>query len=185
MRAPAGPGQVAWLITEQRPPRSSRMPGPQPDKEPWGRRKNRSCAYTHAASTPAPCPHTPPSQRPADPQVLAGNPDPCLGFSLHPLQRAQWSPQNTEGCGEVGRTGKSLIEASGDRASHSARDQRRGSGEGHASPLARLPAGILDGVVVVLGRIVAWWVQVSVEGKGRLQGRCLGRGEAIPLAGIH
>ena len=77
------------------------------------------------------------------------------------------------------------IEASGDRASRIAREQRRGSGEGHASPLARLPAGIFDGVVAVLGRIVARWVQVSVEGKQRLQGRCLGRGEAIPPAGIY
>lgn len=42
------------------------------------------------------------------------------------------------------------------------------SGEGQASPLAHLPASIFDGMVVVLGRIVAGWVQVSVEGKGRL-----------------
>lgn len=37
--------------------------------------------------------------------------------------------------------------------------------EGGASLLAWCPAGVLDGVVVVLGRIVASWVQGSVGAK--------------------
>lgn len=86
--SPTGPGQAAWLITEQRPPRSSRTPGPQPDKEPWGRKRTNTHTV-HPACTPT----LPPRQLPAPTRFPVKDlliprcsqailPDPCLGFSL-------------------------------------------------------------------------------------------------------
>lgn len=56
------------------------------------------------------------------------------------------------------------------------------AGQHWASPLARLPAGILDRMVVVLGRIVAGRVRVSAEEEGRGQAGCLGgRDVTLPV----
>lgn len=52
--------------------------------------------------------------------------------------------------------------------------RRRGGG---ASLLALLPAGVVDGMVVVLGRIVAGGVRGSVEAKGRSD--AWGKGEPL------
>lgn len=40
-------------------------------------------------------------------------------------------------------------------------------GQGEASLLAPRPARVLHGVVVLLGRVVAGWVQGAAEAKGR------------------
>ena len=93
---PPGPSQAVWLITEQRPPQSSRTPGPQPDKGPWGRRrKTGACVHPHCPPPSTLPPYTLPGERPADPQVLAHIlPDSCLGFSLSiPFRAASGLPK--------------------------------------------------------------------------------------------
>lgn len=53
---------------------------------------------------------------------------------------------------------------------------------GGGSLLALLPAGVFNGMVAVLGRIVAGWLRRAVEAKGTEGGQVPGHGEDSPPA---
>ena len=162
---PVAPARPAWLITARKPLRSSQTSGPQPGKGLCGRkRENKRCVHTHVAP-PATFLPTPPWGQPCEiPRGTQPHPATAWGFLSVPFRAADGLPKTRRG--EIAsflplkppETGPPAVPGTGEGQ----------SAEGQASPLAHLPASIFDGMVVVLGRIVAGWVQVSVEGKGRL-----------------